>query len=117
MKPIFVIIIVILSFNLLNALSGWVVRPSYHNEIIRSVSNADVNNWYICGDGGRVMRSYDAGWSWIQQVHGVTYWLSCISYNNVNSATAVGYPSTIIKTNNSGTSWFNQYGGQNIPLY
>ena len=78
---------------------------------LRAVSNIDGNNAWICGAGGVVLKTTNAGYNWANvSGNGIPNTMTLISIYGVNSSIALtaGYSGTntyVYRTSNAGANW------------
>jgi photosystem II stability/assembly factor-like uncharacterized protein len=66
---------------------------------------------YVVGAPGLVLKTTDAGTTWIKQVSNTPNCLNSVSFVNTNTGYAVGWVGTIIKTTTGGANWMNLSSG------
>jgi photosystem II stability/assembly factor-like uncharacterized protein len=95
--------------------STWLKQNDTYLTCIQSI---DSSNIVAAGSNGIILRSTDAGNSWIQQPSGTTSPLKDILFTDINNGTiAGGYDSGIIlRTTDGGFSWTQQQTGTDVPL-
>ena len=103
MKKIYILLIALLTINIVNA--QWTVLSSGTSQILASVFFSDANNGYICGSGGIILKTTNAGTTWTSKTSGLTTNLNSIYFTSSTTGYAVGDSKTIIKTTDGGTSW------------
>lgn len=92
-------------------------------EALRSVYFADANIGYVVGGysgGGVILKTTNAGLSWVPQTSGVNTWLQSVYFIDANTGYSVGGESTngkIIKTVNGGTTWTLQSIPTNYAMH
>jgi len=93
---------------LLSTNSGNDWQLSYADSMRSDIWNSfflDINNGFICGDDGLLMKTTDGGLTWIYKNSGTTNILYDIEFVNSDSGLAVGGAGTIIRTTNGGETW------------
>jgi photosystem II stability/assembly factor-like uncharacterized protein len=111
-----VIVIFIVAFNLkINA--QWSEQSSGVTSVLHSVSAIDNNTAWICGAGGKVLRTTNGGVNWIM-TNSPNAALSLYCIYGISSLTALVTGSSsstyVYKTSNGGQNWtqtFSQSGG------
>ena len=78
-----------------------------HDELF-SVSFANEQEGWVCGDWGSILHTGDGGNTWEPQVSGTESTLSSIFFINPLNGWAVGNEGTILHTKDGGRSWASQ---------
>lgn len=86
------------------------------------VTFTDANNGFVVGDGGAIYKTTNAGASWSPQTSTTTTRLNSVKFLNSNTGYAFGGNlstdvTTILKTNDGGTTWVNQTVGSSRMLH
>ncbi len=71
----------------------------------------DSLNYYLVGEDGKILRSYDGGVKWVWQESFVRANLQSVSFNDVNNGFVVGDSGYVLSTQNSGKTWNSQKVG------
>ena len=103
MKKIYILIIILLTFNILNA--QWDTQNSGVTVCLNSVYFTDINTGYAVGDSGTVIKTIDGGTNWFIQVSGTNRRLNSVKLIDNNIGIIVGDTGTILKTSNGGINW------------
>ncbi len=98
-------ILIISSLTLLAKDFYWINPFPTHQDITDSDFLDEQNGW-ICGGGGIVFYTSNAGNTWIQQATGIGAKLNALDIINENVGFAGGNDGTIIKTTDGGATWF-----------
>jgi len=83
---------------------------------IQSVYFTDVNTGYIVGGDGTILKTIDAGISWIIEGYGFIHSLWSIHFPNSNIGYAVSGKG-ILKTSDEGATWSILSSGTSNTLY
>ncbi len=91
----------------------WTIQQSGLPDYFNAFENARLNkvvaidslNVVIVGDSGIILRTINAGNTWIRQSSGVSYKLSDVSFIDSANGTAVGGVGLILATTDAGTTW------------
>jgi photosystem II stability/assembly factor-like uncharacterized protein len=94
----------------------WTPQSSGTIEWLWGVCFTDLDNGFIVGTNGTILRTTDGGENWTSQISGTQVILFDVSYTNEYNAIAVGDEGTILKTTNGGTSWTPQSIGTTAHL-
>lgn len=84
---------------------GWTEQSSPTSQFLRDVDFLDSQAGWICGSGGTILHTTDAGETWNTQVSQTSYGLRGISFVNPNLGLAVGEGGTILRTEDGGQTW------------
>jgi photosystem II stability/assembly factor-like uncharacterized protein len=106
MKKIFLLLIIALAVNTINAQS-WVYLSTLPSpDAVSSISVVDQNVIWVCGDATACYRSTNGGFNWLPAYTGLPsvalYGISALDANTCWVGTGTG---SIYKTTNGGTSW------------
>ena len=71
----------------------------------------DSLNFYLVGDDGKILRSYDGGVKWEWQESYIRANLMSVSFTDLNNGFAVGDSGYVLSTQNSGKTWATQKVG------
>lgn len=63
------------------------------------------NTGYVCGSGGKILKTINGGQSWTLLNTGVTGIISSIRFTNLNTGFACDQDGNILKTEDGGTTW------------
>lgn len=87
--------------------SGWILQPSNANgaDLYGVFFLADGRNGWVVGDGGKVLRTTDAGGLWAPQTSNTSFNLRGVWFTGAQEGWAVGFSGTVLRTSNGGTSW------------
>jgi photosystem II stability/assembly factor-like uncharacterized protein len=84
----------------------WTLQaPSTQWPHLRAVFAIDVNTQIAVGDLGTIIRTTNAGETWIRQSSGTTVDLKCVWFTDAATGFAVGGKGTILRTTDGGVSW------------
>src|SRR5438270_2107946 len=83
-------------------------QASGTNNFLWGVSFSDTNNGIAVGEAGTILRTTDAGQTWVSQASGTSNGLVGASLIGTNAGVAVGSLGEIVHTTNGGTRWVNQ---------
>lgn len=72
------------------------------NAALYGVSFSNSNNGTVVGDVGTILRTTNAGATWVSQISGIGYSLSAVSFSDSSNGTVVGYLGKILRTTNAG---------------
>lgn len=79
---------------------------------LNSVSFADANTGFVCGDNGAVYKSIDGGVTWSSSNSGIiASKLNSINFKTTNIGVVVGDLGKIYRTDNGGASWYAENSG------
>lgn len=81
---------------------------------LKSISFADTNTGFACGDSGVVLKTTNGGAAWTRLTTGTKkpLWdIKVVPNSNGQQVIALGDDGTIIKSTNAGTSWTAQISG------
>lgn len=89
--------------------SNWSTVSLPVSEVFMDVEFTDATTGYCIGAGGTLLKTIDAGLTWIVKNSDCTRYLSKIQFPtpSVGYATSKGYNSNFIKTTDGGETWFN----------
>jgi len=79
--------------------------------LVYGVSFTDVNNGWIVGNYGTILRTTNGGTDWTPQTSGTIEGLWDVTFTNANNGWIVGNGGTILRTSNGGTNWIQQTSG------
>lgn len=82
---------------------SWSCRYASTSKILRGIDFLNDNKGFIVGDDGVMLKTVDAGETWIE-MPGFGYTLFSVNFPDMNTGYAVG-PSIILKTTDGRTSW------------
>jgi photosystem II stability/assembly factor-like uncharacterized protein len=89
--------------------STWITQYKFWGDInFYSVFFVDVDNGWVVGNAGTILRTTDGGINWEPQISGTQYDLNAIYFTDINNGTAVGY-NKILRTSDGGDTWITQY--------
>ncbi|OFX37797.1 MAG: hypothetical protein A2X08_03030 [Bacteroidetes bacterium GWA2_32_17] len=71
---------------------------------------------YLCGNGGKIMKSTDYGQTWSSQSSGTSFNLNSIYFPATDTGFVCGYNGIIRKTTNGGTNWVALTSGTTVSL-
>lgn len=108
-------------FKTTNAGLNWFSQESYTNFALKNIKFINHQTGYITGNGGTVLKSTDGGNNWyFRGIKNISHQFSSLEIINpetiiVSGVTGPG-PATqiMLKTTNSGNSWFNISTGQRL---
>jgi photosystem II stability/assembly factor-like uncharacterized protein len=80
-------------------------------ETLYSLFFPDANTGYVCGNGGIILKTQDAGLTWDPLNSGTTHYLESIYFIDANTGCAAGEHGTILKTTNGGLTWTEKVSG------
>jgi hypothetical protein len=72
---------------------------------LNSIHFIDKNTGWIVGDGGKIFKTGDGGWNWIQQPVNTNLDLNSVYFANEYLGWAVGQEGIILKTIDGGANW------------
>ncbi len=84
------------------------VNTGFSNNFNAVAALGDTNKLLLAGSGGIILKSTNAGASWVQQISGTANTLRFIYVLNPNDIWAGGDNGTILHTTNGGANWFVQ---------
>jgi len=105
----------ILQFSLFSQVNWQVKNPTPQTDL-KSVYFFNTNTGIVCGSGGLVYKTTNAGYSWIQKTSPVTRKLNSIWFYSPTNGIAVGDTGTVIHTTDAGESWILQSPVTNFNL-
>ncbi len=119
MRYIFILTVLLLSFNTFSQPISWVEQTSGLTTQLTSVSVVNDNNAWICGYAGRVLRTTNGGANWVSvNAAPIPLTLDLHSIFAIDSMTALvagsGSSSFLFRTSNGGANWtqvFTETGG------
>ncbi|MDZ4713104.1 MAG: T9SS type A sorting domain-containing protein, partial [bacterium] len=77
----------------------------------------DLNTGYVTGDTGMILKTTNAGDSWIRLTTGINRQkVNCIHFLNANTGIAGCDSGKILKTTNAGNSWMTKFSGEAIGV-
>ncbi|MDM0059122.1 WD40/YVTN/BNR-like repeat-containing protein [Variovorax fucosicus] len=71
--------------------------------------------WLAVGERGVIVRSDDAGQSWVQAATPVSVTLTAVRFSDARHGIAVGHAGTVLVTQDGGTHWERRLDGRRIP--
>ncbi|QFZ85063.1 hypothetical protein GFK26_21020 [Variovorax paradoxus] len=71
--------------------------------------------WLAVGERGVIVRSDDAGRSWVQAATPVSVTLTAVRFSDARNGIAVGHAGTVLVTQDGGTRWERRLDGRRIP--
>lgn len=77
----------------------------------------DLNNGFIVGDNGLVIRTTNGGMNWSPVTSGTTEYLYSVCFLDANTGWIAGDNGTILKTTDGGSTWNPQSSGTSENLY
>ncbi len=97
----------------------WTSRYIYGSEYASAISFSDRNNGTVVGNIYSayqcfIRRTTDAGQTWVQQPCQIGYALTGVSMIDSNTAVAVGWGGSILRTTDAGVNW-NLFGTATTP--
>ncbi|MBL8008191.1 MAG: T9SS type A sorting domain-containing protein [Ignavibacteria bacterium] len=118
---IFLILNVIISFNLTYSQNGWVHQSSGVNVNLNSIYFINSNTGWVCGDSGKVLKTTNSGTNWVILASNTNLPLLSIMFADANTGWTVGgyddnnplcsqYP-IVLRTTNGGLNWVTQISG------
>jgi len=87
--------------------SGWTELLSGTNQNLNSIFFTDINNGFIVGNAGTLLKTTDGGTTWDLQSLGTTVNLKTISFLDSQNGYIFGPGKTFYKTTDAGNSWQN----------
>lgn len=105
----------ILQFTLFSQVNWQVKNPTPQTDL-RSVYFFNTNTGIVCGAGGLIYKTTNAGYSWIQKTSPTSRKLNSMWFYNSTSGVAVGDTGTVIYTTDSGENWSLQSPVTNYDL-
>lgn len=105
MKKILLLIILIQSISFPQ--SGWIEQVSGTTQNLTSIFFTDINNGFIVGNAGTLLKTTDGGTTWDLQSLGNTVNLKTISFLDSQNGYIFGPGKTFYKTTDAGNSWQN----------
>jgi photosystem II stability/assembly factor-like uncharacterized protein len=87
--------------------SGWIQQVSGTNQNLTSIFFTDINNGFIVGNAGTLLKTTDGGTTWDLQSLGTTVNLKTISFLDSQNGYIFGPGKTFYKTTDAGNSWQN----------
>ena len=106
MKKITFLFAITLSALITNA--QWIPQNSGTENNLWSVFFTDVNNGYVGGSLGTILKTTDGGMNWSSQNSGTTHNLSPLFFTDVSTGIALGDSGTIFQTFDGGNIWTKQ---------
>jgi len=86
--------------------TGWFVQPSSAAVNLNGVFFlADGRTGWVVGDGGRILKTTNAGASWTSQTSNSAFTLHAVWFTSALEGRAVGNARTVLRTANGGTTW------------
>jgi len=121
MRPQYLIIIFFAALwcasGSLRAQTGWFPLNSGIATNLNSVYFTSADTGYVVGDGGLILRSFDAGLTWGAVPSGVTEDLNDLYFFGHDSGVVVGDSGRIIRTIDAGVTWATIASGVTENLY
>src|SRR6266568_1026277 len=109
MKKIFFILFLFLITNqIIYSQYGWYQQPSGTTNKLNCIASDGWNpasKFWVCGNGGTILRSTNSGSSWIAEQSNINNNLNCVRFFYSNTGFAVGDNGTILKSVNGGQIW------------
>ncbi len=81
-----------------------------------TVHFSDINNGWVCGQGGMIMNSTDGGENWSNQNSGITENLNVIRFYDSNIGMCAGDNGTILTTSDGGYNWIVRNTGTAVQI-
>lgn len=99
--------IILVFFSVLSVLSqeNWFELSSGTNQNLNSVYFTDSNTGFVCGNGGVILKTTDAGETWEIKESGTNVVLNSIHFPSNDIGYIVGNDGHILKTTDAGESW------------
>ncbi|MBC8145938.1 MAG: glycosyl hydrolase, partial [bacterium] len=97
-----------------SAQPGWVIQNPFGTPTINglhAVHFFDASVGMAVGDVGTILRTTDAGSTWVSQSSGTTSGLYGVSFLDASIGTIVGTSGTILRTTDAGATWVSQTSG------
>ncbi len=91
-------------------------QPVPQGNDLRAMSWSGTNDAWAVGVSGTVLRSTDAGLTWVTQDAGTTRDLTGVSFSGTTRGWIVGLAGTIIATTDGGATWTSQTSGTSANL-
>ena len=114
-KVISIIQVVFLFLTLTDVYSQWYPQTSGTTDRLFSVHFPTLNNGYVVGDEGTILKTINGGINWTSQSSGTAYSLTDVCFVDANTGFVVGV-ATIIRTTNGGINWTIQSIGTSYVL-
>ena len=83
----------------------WETQTSGTGENLRGVVFLDVNQGFVAGDGGTILRTTDGGVNWVEASTGTSEDLLDIAAATPSNIVAVGANGTVVHSADGGSSW------------
>lgn len=114
----FVVVLLLHSLNVHSQSSWFWQNPIPTASNLFDVQMIDNNTFYMCGNGGTIIKTTNAGQNWILQESYTEETLFALYFVNVNTGWAVGSDDKgiIRKTTDGGNTWFAQTSPQLYAL-
>ncbi len=112
--------LIALPFLLAAQCGQWQSVPSGTTMLLRSVHFADVQNGWVVGSAGTLLRSSDGGTSWVAQSAALgagSSELYSVHFVSATTGWVVGAGGFVKKTTNGGTTWLPQMVNTSTDLY
>ena len=87
--------------------SGWIEQVSGTTQNLTSIFFTDINNGFIVGNAGTLLKTTDGGTTWNLKSLGTTVNLRSISFLDSQNGYIFGPGKTFYKTTDGGNSWLN----------
>ncbi|MFO1385730.1 MAG: PKD domain-containing protein [Chitinivorax sp.] len=96
---------------------GWCMQnPLPTRYQLNAIDMADNNSGWAVGLNGTVVRTTNAGLTWLNQYTGTSSTLNALRALDANTAWTVGDNGVILKTSNGGQNWLPQSSGASVSL-
>lgn len=87
--------------------SGWIQQESGTAENLNAIFFKDINNGFVVGNNGTLLRTNDGGTTWTLQSLGTSTNLKSVSFLDSINGYIFGPEKTFYKTTDGGNSWLN----------
>jgi photosystem II stability/assembly factor-like uncharacterized protein len=91
----------------LPAAAQWAVVPSSATQTLRAVHFVDANYGWVGGDNGTLLKTTNAGSSWVSQTIPATMQVAALCFHDADTGYAAG-GRALLKTTNGGATWTAQ---------
>ncbi len=105
------ILVTLLAAGSLYSQSGWLPFPTGYTNDYYSVYFENGFTGWICGGGGRILKTTSGGWQWFTQTSGTTVLLRSINFISPDIGCVCGNNGTILRTVTGGQSWIARGSG------
>lgn len=96
---------------------GWCMQnPLPTRYQLNAIDMLDTNNGWAVGLNGTIVRTSDAGVTWLNQYTGTSSALNSLKAVDTNTAWVVGDNGVVLKTTNAGSTWAPQSSGASVSL-